>query len=51
MKLGNLSGEGSVADDNIVIGGACLIIYTNSFVVSASLKSASTVGSSINRIY
>ena len=51
MKVGNFSLGGSVAEERIVIGGALSIISVNNLVVSASLKSASTVGSSIKRIY
>jgi len=49
-KFGNFSGGGRVAEDNIVIAGARLMISISNFVVSASAKSASTVGSSIKRM-
>jgi hypothetical protein len=50
MKFGIRSGAGNVALDKIVIGGARRMISIKTLVVSASAKSASTVGSSIKSI-
>jgi hypothetical protein len=50
-KFGSLDGGGSVAEERIVIGGASLMIWTRRLVVGALGKSASTVGSSMKRMY